>query len=385
MLATELAHRRPEPIAPSRRFDRVTISCVWGNPLDPKTWSGAPYRLAMALRRQGVEVDGFYPHMEGWAKYLFAASHLAGGFGGLANEQIRRGKLAREHHSLKVAEMAARTGARNILHIGTFALPPSDLLRSVRHFIYCDQTWWLSLQHRPDNRTTERACDQYEELERQSFDCAEHIFTFGRYVRDDIVGHYGVPASRVSVVGSGMGAIEPYRGPKSYDEPKLLFVAKHLFVEKGGELLLDAFLKALPFRPDLKLTVVADPKSARRIPDHPAITFEAQLPWEQLASRYREATLLVQPMLNDPWGQVYLEALASRTPILGLDRNGLPEITAEGRHGFLVSEPDADELATAILDAVSDPERLARMGETGQRHVLQSYSWDIAAERIAFV
>lgn len=386
MLATELARAQSEPVpgARPRRFERLTISCVWGDPLIPTTWSGAPYRLAMALRRQGIEVEGFYPRMDRAAKYFLTASHLAGGFGRLVNEQIRRGKAARQHHSLQVAEMAASTGARNILHIGTFALPPSDLLKSVRHYIYCDQTWWLSLQHRPNNSVTERASDHYEELEHESFEHAEHIFTFGEYVRDDIISHYGVAASRVTVAGSGMGAIEPYWDEKSYTEPRLLFVAKHLFAEKGGELLLDAFFKALPLRPDLKLTIIGDPRSERRVPKHPAIKFEARLPWEALADRYREATLLVQPMLNDPWGQVYLEALISRTPVLGLDRNGLPEIIEGGRHGFLLGEADADGLAAAILDAVSDPDRLANMGRSGQKHVLNSYSWDIAAERIAY-
>jgi len=286
---------------------------------------------------------------------------------------------------MQVAEMAARTGARHILHVGTFDLPPCDLLKSVKHYLYCDQTWWLSLKHRTDHESmTERARDTYEMLEQESFERVEHIFTFGRYVRDDIVEHYGVPASRVTFAGSGMGAIEPYDGPKAYETPHLLFVAKHLFKEKGGELLLDAFFKTLPFRGDLRLTIVADPQSATRIPNHPAIDFRAQLSWEQLTELYRKATLLVQPMLNDPWGQVYLEALASRTPVIGLDRNGLPEILEGGRHGFLVEEADADMLAETILEATSDPSRLAAMGESGQRYVLNSYSWDIAAERIAY-
>ncbi len=181
-----------------------------------------------------------------------------------------------------------------------------------------------------------------------------------------------------------MGSIEPYFGPKQYSAPRLLFVAKHLFVEKGGALLLDAFFKALKNRSDLKLTIVGDASVARVIPRHPAVVFHSNLRWEALAALYRNATLLTQPMLNDPWGQVYLEALVSRTPVLGLDRNGLPEIIEDGRHGFFVDTANSDLLAEAIVDAVGDPERLTRMGHSGQQHVLNSYSWDIAAERIAY-
>ena len=85
-------------------------------------------------------------------------------------------------------------------------------------------------------------------------------------------------------------------------------------------------------------------------------------------------------MLNDPWGQVYLEAMASRTPVMGLNRNGLPELVDGGRHGFLVDRADPAALAEAILSAVSDPQRLERMATTAQRHVLENYSWNRVAE-----
>jgi glycosyltransferase involved in cell wall biosynthesis len=372
--------------ARERRFDRVTISAVWGDPMHPRTWSGAPHNLAMALRRRGIQVEGFQPSIRRAQRLLFAAGHLVGGNGWLASqEQISRGTASRKRRALQVAELAARTGARNFLHMGTFDLPPCDLLRSVKHYLYCDQTWFQSLQYRADGSLmTARALAEYEQLERESFRRMEHIFTFGAYVRDSIVGHYGIPPSKVTAVGSGMGAIEPYFGTKSYTAPRLLFVAKHLFVEKGGQLLLEAFLQALKTRPDLRLSIVGDKSVAHRVPKHPAIAFYGHLPWHALTALYREANLLVQPMLNDPWGQVYLEALASRTPVLGLDRNGLPEIVEGGKHGFLTEHPNPRDLAEVIVDAVSDPKRLAAMGHSGQQHVLNAYTWDIAAERIAF-
>ena len=116
----------------------------------------------------------------------------------------------------------------------------------------------------------------------------------------------------------------------------------------------------------------------------PGIVFQPRLPWSELQDLYRSSTLLVQPMLNDPWGQVYLEAMASRTPVMGLARNGLPELVDGGRHGFLVDRAEPAALAAAILCALSDPARLERMAIAGQRHVLGAYSWDRVAEQIVF-
>ncbi len=89
-------------------------------------------------------------------------------------------------------------------------------------------------------------------------------------------------------------------------------------------------------------------------------------------------------MLNDPWGQVYLEAMVSRTPVMGLARNGLPELVDGGRHGFLVDRAEPEALAGAILCALSDAERLERMAATAQRYVLATHGWDRVAERILF-
>ncbi len=220
--------------------------------------------------------------------------------------------------------------------------------------------------------------------ERESLSGLAHVFTFGAYVRDNLIAHYGLPADRVTAVGSGMGAIEPYDGPKTYDRPALLFVAKHLFQAKGGVLLLDAFDLARRRRPDLTLTVVGDERSRSFVGGRPGVAFHAHLPWSALQQLFRDATLLVQPMLNDPWGQVYLEAMASRTPVMGLNRNGLPELVDGGRHGFLIDRADPAALAEAIVNAVSDPQRLEHMASTAQRHVLANYSWNRVAERIAY-
>jgi glycosyltransferase involved in cell wall biosynthesis len=76
--------------------------------------------------------------------------------------------------------------------------------------------------------------------------------------------------------------------------------------------------------------------------------------------------------------------MVSRTPVMGLARNGLPELVDGGRHGFLVERPDPDALGEAILSALADPDRLERIASAAQRHALGTYSWDRVAERILF-
>ena len=368
------------------RFDRVAITCVFGDPRDLRSWSGAPANLANALERLGVTVEAIRPRMSRPAKWGVAARDMLAGLGRpLSSEQILRGPRSRRRLATQVADAARSLGTRHVLHTGTFDLPATDRASGVEHYLYCDHSWALAKAHHVHaRRYSERALMAFEQAERESLHGLAHVFTFGSYVRDNLIACYGLPPERVTAVGSGMGAIEPYDGPKAYGKPALLFVAKHLFQAKGGVLLLEAFELARRRRPDLTLTVVGDERSRAFVGDRPGITFHAHLPWNALQQLYRDATLLVQPMLNDPWGQVYLEAMASRTAVMGLNRNGLPELVDGGRHGFLVDRADPVALGEAIVSAVSDGQRLERMATTAQRHVLKNYSWSRVAERIAY-
>jgi glycosyltransferase involved in cell wall biosynthesis len=377
----------PPGLLRTPRFDRVAITSVFGNPRELRTWSGAPANVAAALERLGVTVVEIRPQLSRPEKIAIALRDMMAGHGRpLSSEQVLRSLTTRRMFATQVAQQARALGVESVLHTGTLDLLPAiDAASGVRHYLYCDHTWALARRHHIHAaRYTPRATAMFEEAERQSLDKVAHVFTFGAYVRDNLIGHYGLAPGRVTAVGSGMGSIEPWHGTKSFERPHLLFVAKHLFRAKGGSLLLDAFRRARRQRPDLRLTVVGDERSRPFVPAETGIDFRAHLPWAELQALFRDATLLVQPMLNDPWGQVYLEAMVSRTPVMGLARNGLPELVDQGKHGFLVDEADPEALAAAIVAALSDPARLERMADAAQRYVLAMHSWDRVAERILF-
>ena len=369
----------------TRRFDHIAITSVFGNPRELRTWSGAPANVASGLERLGVVVKELQPQLRKTTKIGIALRDMLAGRGRpVSSEQVLRSLTTRRRLAAQVAEQARRLGATNVMHTGTLDLLP-DRSDGLQHYLYCDHTWALARKHHIHAaQYTERALDAFEQAERHSLDGVAHVFTFGAYVRDNLIAHYGLAPDRVTAVGSGMGAIQPWHDAKDFAQPRLLFVAKHLFEAKGGVLLVEAFKIARHRRRDLELTIVGDPRSRSFVPEMAGLSFRAHLPWDELQRLYRKSTLLVQPMLNDPWGQVYLEAMVSRTPVMGLARNGLPELVDGGRHGFLVDRADPQSLAEAILSALSDPHRLESMAERAQAYVLATHSWDRVAERILF-
>lgn len=364
---------------------KVAISSVFGDPLDRRTWSGAPYNVSLGLTRAGFDVVGLYPRLSSTRLAAFAAVQSLRGHGvPSSGEAVSRDTMARRFRARFIAKQVAAQAIDCVLHTGTLDLPVAQPIDRAAHFLLCDQTWHLSLRYRLDrNDYTPRGALAYENLESESFARMAHIFTFGKYVRQNLIEHYGISPARVTAVGSGMGNVPPYAGRKNYRDGHLLFVAKHLFRAKGGDLALEAFCRARRHRPDLRMTMVGHALPSAIARNMENVTFLPHVSWASLEELYQSAALLLQPMFNDPWGQVYLEALTTRTPVLGLNRNGLPEITEGGQHGFLVGESDPDLLARAILDAMANPERLARMGTSGQLHVVRNYSWDVVANAIA--
>jgi len=98
------------------------------------------------------------------------------------------------------------------------------------------------------------------------------------------------------------------------------------------------------------------------------------------------ADCFVAPSTDEPFGLVYLEAMACGLPVIGTSSGGPPSFVnvVDGEpDGWLVPPDDEEALAEAILEAVASDAERARRGANAQRHVRERYTWDRAAERLA--
>jgi glycosyltransferase involved in cell wall biosynthesis len=98
------------------------------------------------------------------------------------------------------------------------------------------------------------------------------------------------------------------------------------------------------------------------------------------------AACFVAPSTDEPFGLVYLEAMACGLPVIGTQSGGPPSFVnvVDGEpDGWLVPPDDEAALAEAILEAVAGADERARRGANARRHVRERYSWDRAAERLA--
>jgi glycosyltransferase involved in cell wall biosynthesis len=182
---------------------------------------------------------------------------------------------------------------------------------------------------------------------------------------------------KIANVGFGINA-QFYEEEKDYNNHLMLIVLrKGTEYVKGLYLLLDAFEKLKKRIPDAQLAVVGTECRAIN-----GVQYYYNQPREKTLGLFRECTLYVMPNILEPNGITYLEALANKAPIVGLDRFSVPEFSGYGKWGFYIKDEDPDQLADLLEEALSNPKRLEVMGLQGQKFVHERYTWDQTASEI---
>jgi glycosyltransferase involved in cell wall biosynthesis len=91
---------------------------------------------------------------------------------------------------------------------------------------------------------------------------------------------------------------------------------------------------------------------------------------KRLPQLYSEASIFVLPSINEAFGSVLIESLASGTPVVGTDSGGIAEIITNPLIGVLYRPNNTDTLPTNaddLCDAMIQALELAKDGETSSR------------------
>jgi phosphatidyl-myo-inositol dimannoside synthase len=81
-------------------------------------------------------------------------------------------------------------------------------------------------------------------------------------------------------------------------------------------------------------------------------------------------------------GIVLLEASATGKPVVAGDSGGAPDAVLDGHTGLVVGDDQAT-LANTLINLITDDTRASAMGQAGRQWVLDSWTWDTPAGRLA--
>lgn len=105
---------------------------------------------------------------------------------------------------------------------------------------------------------------------------------------------------------------------------------------------------------------------------------------DELAQALNCADVLVAPSVDEPFGLVYIEAMAAGLPVIATASGGPPTFVntdLSRPNGWLVSPDDEHDLALAMVAALSDGTERRRRGERGRVMVERQFGWPQIARR----
>lgn len=145
--------------------------------------------------------------------------------------------------------------------------------------------------------------------------------------------------------------------------PYILYFGR-LSREKGVDILVDAFERALPQMPDnVRLVIAGDgpERAALEKKSSERVQFVGFKQGDELEKLVSGATFACCPSVwreNMPYSIV--EALAEGTPVVGSSIGGIPEVVIEGKTGWLAEPAAVESLADALVRGIM----VARDGST---------------------
>src|SRR5712691_1648721 len=165
--------------------------------------------------------------------------------------------------------------------------------------------------------------------------------------------------------------------------------------QKGSDVFVDAMCRLLPHYPDFTAVIVgaitaeqtafADDLK-RRIATAgltSRIIITGELTIEEVQCWYRRLTIYAFTSRNEGFGLTLIEAMAVGAALVA-SRAGAAELVVEdGVTGMLTPPGDADALVAALEPLMRDPDAAAAMGARARQRVLEQFSLDVEANRIA--
>ncbi|MGK9221835.1 MULTISPECIES: glycogen synthase [unclassified Microbacterium] len=251
-------------------------------------------------------------------------------------------------------------------------------------------------------------------IEREALTSADAVVAVSEGMRRDLLRVYPeLEPERVKVVYNGidLDGWQRVDDPDTVralgvdpDRPSIVFVGR-ITRQKGLPYLLRA-ARALP--PEVQLVLCAGaPDTAEIMAEVEGLVAELRaerdgvvwidrhLPRPELCALLSAATTFVCPSVYEPLGIVNLEAMACGAPVVGTGTGGIPEVVADGVTGAIVPIEQVDDgtgtpidperfvgdLAAALTEMVSDPDRARALGAAGRERAEREFSWTAIADR----
>ncbi|MEP7014142.1 MAG: glycosyltransferase family 4 protein [Verrucomicrobiota bacterium] len=231
------------------------------------------------------------------------------------------------------------------------------------------------------------------------YGCAK-IVADAAVIRRQLVDHHGIDANRIEVIGS---AVDLHRFNPSRDRMKfrremgiaadtpLIANVGMIRPDKGQLVLVEAARLVLEERPDVRFVIVGQGTGSFKLGEKVRNAINrARLAGKIFMVGYRWDTpdiyaacdmVAIASLHTEASPIVLREAFASGRTVVATKVGDIPEIIENRQNGLSVEPGDAQALADAILEFVTEPKLMASCAANGLQYAREHFSFDRMMEK----
>ena len=169
----------------------------------------------------------------------------------------------------------------------------------------------------------------------------------------------------------------------------IVFTVRHHEPKYGIEYLIRAASLVLKEKKDVVFIIGGDgslrpyyEELASKLGVRNRIVFTGRIPQAELPYYYAASDVVVVPSLQEAWGLVVTEAMASGKPVIGTRVGGIVDQIIDGYNGFLVPPRDPRAIAEKILWLIENPDEIKRIGMNGRKLAEEKFDIEKRVDRI---
>ena len=230
------------------------------------------------------------------------------------------------------------------------------------------------------NNVSEKVIKKRKIKQREYYSKCMGVFVMGEWLKQYLINTMGVQKSKIHCVGAGYDIDLNKYDPSRRKGNKILFIGVD-FERKAGPLVVKAFrVLREKYQNDAELYIVG-PKTLNIGESSEGIHYIGNVSSSKIAYYYNICDVFCMPSYLEPFGKVFIEALAFGMPVIARNSFAAPDFIKNGKNGVLIENDDVETLAVNMYDVIHN-ETIKDYVKKDMPHIREYYSWEKVAERI---
>lgn len=240
-------------------------------------------------------------------------------------------------------------------------------------------TWGTDIVGSHDSTPTRRGVWAKKLLLRR----AKQITATSRFLAD-ATANFAPKGKEIHVIPFGIDC-NMFKREHQDTEDKTIHIGfiKHLTPKYGPDYLIKAMPMILKECPQVDLTMVGHGRMENYLKSlsvnlgiQKHVRFTGYIQYSQVPRVLAGIDVFVMPSVEDSetFGVAAIEAQAMEIPVVASKVGGVPEAVLDGETGLLVEPKNIEDLASAIIKLIKNPELRKRMGKRGRKYVLDNFN-----------